>query len=484
MTWSSSTGVGPADAVDTVRRAYTAARTAQSSWAALQPAARSRILLAVSDLLLERRDTILDLVQNETGKARMNALEELLDAAVSIRYYARKAPGLLRPRLRPGALPVLTRTREFARPRGVVAVITPWNYPLALAADVIPALLAGNAVVNKPDSRTRRSSLVLRELAVEAGLDPELWQVVLGDPAEVGPPLIEGADFVAFTGSTRAGRAIARQCADRLIGYNLELAGKNPMIVLDDADLDRTVTAALRACFGNAGQLCVGIERIYVDNTVLDDFLRRFVRATDKLRLGTALDYTFDVGPLIDADRLSSVSAMVDRAVAAGATVATGGRARPDVGPCFYQPTILTGAAEESEVSTEEVFGPVVTVAGFTDQAEAIRLANAGPYGMNAAVFGRDVRRARRIADQLEVGMVNINEGYAAGYGSAAPLGGRKQSGTGRRHGAQGLLQYTESQIVSSQHLVGFDPPAGLDSERYSQVLTDGVRLLRRLKLR
>ena len=484
MGWSTDVTVGPADTSDTVRRAFRSARAAQQDWADIAPADRARRVAAVPDLLTSRRDAVLDLIQTESGKTRMNALEELLDAAISVRFYARNAATLLRPRTRPGALPLLTRTREFARPRGVVAVITPWNYPLSLTADVFPALLAGNAVVHKPDRRTVDSSLVLRELAIESGLDPQLWQVVVGEPSEIGDALIDGADYVSFTGSTEAGRAIARRCADRLIGYNLELAGKNPMIVLEDADLDHTVTAALRACFGNAGQLCVGIERIYVDRAVLPEFLHRFVRATRALRLGNGLDFRSDVGSLIDSGRLERVDALVRRAVRDGARIEVGGVPRPDVGPCFYQPTILTGAEEDSEINTTEVFGPVVTVTGFSDPEQAVRLANAGPYGMNAAVFGQDARRARSIADQLTVGMVNINEGYASGYGSAAALGGRKQSGTGRRHGAQGLLQYTESQIVASQHLLGFDPPAGWDQEQYGRLLAEGLQLLRRLRLR
>jgi acyl-CoA reductase-like NAD-dependent aldehyde dehydrogenase len=469
---------------DTVRSAFAAARTAQPSWASVDPADRARAFLVVHDLLLHRRDAVLDLVQTETGKARMHALEELLDAAVSTRFYARNAARLLRPRRRAGALPVLTWTTEYARPRGVVAVITPWNYPLSLAADVIPALIAGNAVVHKPDSRTIGSSLILREYAIEAGLDPRLWQVVTGEPDKIGAQLIEDADYLAFTGSTRAGRWIGQRCAERMIGCSLELGGKNPMIVLADADLDRAATAALRACFGNAGQLCIGIERIYVEEGVYDDFLRRFVTATKMLRLGSGLDFTADVGSLIDEQQLDRVRGMVERAVADGAQVAAGGRARPDLGPSFFEPTILTGAATTAEINREEIFGPVVTVAGFSTEAEAIALANDTPFGLNAAVFGRGGRRTRRIAEQLETGMVNINEGYTAGYGSAAPVGGRKLSGSGRRHGVQGLMQYTESQIISSQHLIGFDPVGGMSKEQHARMLTGSLRLLKRLRLR
>ncbi|QDP97719.1 succinate-semialdehyde dehydrogenase (NADP(+)) [Microlunatus elymi] len=466
-------------------RAFTAARQAQPGWAATDPKRRAEPFLALSAMLLDRREQVLDVIQQETGKARGHAAEELMDTVASILFYARRAPGLLRTRRRPGAMPILTKTHEYARPRGVVAVITPWNYPLALAADVVPALLAGNTVVHKPDTKTPRSSLLLRDYAIEAGLRPELWQTVVADPDELGTALIDGADFVSFTGSTRAGREIAERCAQRLIGCSLELGGKNPMIVLDDADLDRTVTAALRACFGNAGQLCIGIERIYVDRSVQSEFLRRFVAATKDLRLGRGLDYTADVGSLQSAAQLDRVTGMVGRAVADGARVVTGGRARPDIGPYFYEPTILTGAAPDAEISTEEVFGPVVTVTGFGNDAEAVRLANDSAYGLNAAVFGGNVARARSIAERIEAGMVNINEGYASGYASASPVGGRKQSGLGRRHGIPGLMQYTEPQTISSQHhLLGFDPVAGLSREQFVNLVLGGLRVMRKLRIR
>jgi aldehyde dehydrogenase (NAD+)/succinate-semialdehyde dehydrogenase/glutarate-semialdehyde dehydrogenase len=280
------------------------------------------------------------------------------------------------------------------------------------------------------------------------------------------------------------GRRIARQCAERLIGCSLELGGKNPMIVLADADLDRAVPAAIRACFGNAGQLCIGIERIYVDRSIEAEFLRRFVTATKMLRLGAGTGYTADVGSLISAGQLERVQGAVERAVADGAQIAAGGRPRPDIGPYVYEPTIITGAAEDSELVREEVFGPVVSVQGFSTDAEAVRLANDTPYGLNASVFGRDRRRARSVATRLEAGMVNINEGYATGYGSAAPVGGWKQSGTGRRHGPDGLVQYTRSQLVASQQLLGFDPVAGLSAERYGNLLVTGVKALRRLRIR
>jgi aldehyde dehydrogenase (NAD+)/succinate-semialdehyde dehydrogenase/glutarate-semialdehyde dehydrogenase len=253
----------PVSSADDVSAAYAKARAAQAEWAARPVAERVRPFLRLHDALLDRRGEILDIVQNETGKARKHALEEVLDVAGCALYYARRAPRLLAPRRRQGVFPVATRVAELRRPKGVVALITPWNYPLSLGVtDAVPALLAGNAVVHKPDTQTALSALWTIDLLAELGMPRDIWQVVLGEPADIGDALLDGADYVAFTGSTRGGRKIAEEAAKRLIGCSLELGGKNPMLVLDDADLDHAVQGAIRACFSNAGQLCLSIERL------------------------------------------------------------------------------------------------------------------------------------------------------------------------------------------------------------------------------
>jgi len=475
----------PQSSTDDVLAAFVAARQAQRSWAATPPAKRVKPFLRLADLLLSRQDEGLDLLQQQTGKARLHAFEEIIDATTSTLYYARKAPQLLKPARRAGALPGFTRTYEYAHPKGVVATITPWNYPLALAMDIIPALLAGNAIVHKPDNQTALSSLWPRALLIEAGLPPELWQVVLGDPAQIGDTLIDNADFVGFTGSTNAGRAIGQHAAQRLIGCSLELGGKNPMIVLGDADLDKTVRTAVRACFANAGQLCVSIERIYVDANIFDDFVARFAAAVKALRLGFALDYSTDMGSLNSERQLTRVTDHVQGAIASGAKVVTGGRPRPDLGPFFFEPTILVEVTPEAPLCREETFGPVVSVYPFQFEAEAISLANETEYGLNAAVFSRDTRHAREIASSIKAGTVNINEGYASAYSSqSAPMGGMKASGVGRRHGPGGLLKYTDAQTIASQHLIGFDPIAGMDPQQHAQLLTRLLKSLKTLHIR
>ncbi|WP_007513622.1 succinic semialdehyde dehydrogenase [Pseudofrankia saprophytica] len=475
----------PQSTADDVQAAYAAARVAQAAWAATPVRDRAGVLTRLHDLVLRQRDEALDILQWETGKARAHAVEEVLEVAACAQHFSRRAPRLLAPHRRSGAFPVLTRTVESRRPKGVVCVITPWNYPLALSDDVLPALVAGNAVVQKPDTQTALSALWLRELAIEAGLPAELWQVVLGGRDTIGDPLIDGADFIAFTGSTTAGRAIAARAGQRLIGCSLELGGKNPMVVLADADVDKAARGAIRACFNNAGQLCVSIERIYVDRSVYDAFVKAFVGEVDRLRLGASLDYATDMGSLTYQRQLDAVRAHLDDAVSKGATLLAGGKPRPDLGPLFHEPTVLADVTPGMALHRDETFGPVVALYPVDGDDAAIAAANDTEYGLNACVWSRDTGHARAVAARIDAGTVNINEGYASTYGSqGAPMGGMKASGLGRRHGDEGLLKLTEPQTVASQHLLGFDPPGFLGPDRYATVLTHTLTALKRLHIR
>jgi succinate-semialdehyde dehydrogenase/glutarate-semialdehyde dehydrogenase len=471
----------PQSTPEDVTRAYALARAAQAGWACRPVAERERVLLRLHDLVLTRQDEVLDLIQLETGKSRRHAFEEVVDVAITARHYGRVARRELAPARRSGLVPVLSQARELRHPKGVVGIVSPWNYPLTLAvSDALPAFVAGNAVVHKPDTQTAMTALWIRELAVEAGLPADLWQMVVGDGPTIGRAVVDGGDFVCFTGSTAVGREVAERCARRLVGCSLELGGKNPMIVLPDADLPRAAEAAVRDCFTGAGQLCVSIERIYLVDAVHDAFLDHFLERVRGLRLGHALDYSADIGSLLSQAQLDRVSRHVDDAVAKGATVLAGGRARPDVGPLFYEPTVLTGVTPAMALYREETFGPVVAVTPVADIEEALREANDSEHGLNATVWTRDVALGRRIAARIETGTVSINETYGASWGATgSPMGGRKDSGLGRRHGREGLLKYTEPQTIAVQRLVGFAPPDSLPFDQWARGFTAALRVMK-----
>ncbi|WP_405435943.1 succinic semialdehyde dehydrogenase [Streptomyces avidinii] len=472
----------PAD-VDT---AFARARDAQQAWAATPVRHRAAVLLRFHDLLLRRQSEALDIIQLETGKTRLHAHEEIQGVCVAARHYGRNASAYLRPKAHLGVIPYLTKVTELRQPRGVVGQIVPWNYPLGLSVgDALPAFVAGNAVVMKPDSQTALTALWARELLIEAGLPAEVWQVVVGEGHVIGPAVVERADYVSFTGSTRTGREVARSAAARLVGCSLELGGKNAMLVLHDADLDKAAAGAVRACFSSAGQLCVSIERLYVHASLADDFLSRFAARTRAMRLGTPLGYGADMGSLVSRRQLETVTRHVQDAVDKGATVITGARHRPEIGPLFYEPTILEGVSTRMAIHEEETFGPVVSVYRFADEDEAVALANASMYGLNASVWSTDGRRARAVAARLRAGTVNVNEGYAAAYGSVrSPMGGMGDSGLGRRHGSEGIMKYTEAQTIAHQRLLPLGPAFGMNDEKYASFLSRSLHAMKALHFR
>jgi succinate-semialdehyde dehydrogenase / glutarate-semialdehyde dehydrogenase len=464
------------------RAAVDAARAAQRQWKQTSFAERKRVLLRFHDIVLDRQDEVLDLLQLEAGKARRHAFEEVLDVAITSRYYANTAERHLKSHRVRGALPLLTATWEHRHPVGVVAIIAPWNYPLTLGiSDAIPALAAGNGVVLKPDGQTPFTALWAAAALEEAGLPADLLQVVTGSGAELGPHMIDTSDYVMFTGSTATGRTVAEQAGRNLIGASMELGGKNAMIVCSDADLGRAVEGAERALFSNAGQLCISIERLLVHEDVADDFTKKLVDRVKAMRLGADLDFGPSMGSLISETQLETVKTHVDDAVSKGAQVLAGGRPRPDLGPYFYEPTLLAGVTEEMTLCRSETFGPVVAVSRFSSEDDAIARANDSEFGLNFSVWAKDTRRGRSIAERLEAGTVNVNEGYAAAWASVeAPMGGMKGSGLGRRHGAHGIQKYTEEQTIAVQRLLPIAPPRGMPYGLWGKVMSASLRLLRR----
>ncbi|GAB4441308.1 MAG: succinic semialdehyde dehydrogenase [Anaerolineae bacterium] len=443
--------------------AVTRARAAQPAWAALPYRERARVMMRFHDRLLAAPDAVLDVIQAEAGKSRWDAFAEVGMVATTIRYYANHGARHLRARRRRGAYPLFTAAWLVFKPLGVVGLICPWNFPFILTiAEAAPALLAGNAVVIKPASLTPLSALWGAAALAEAGLPPDVLQIVPGSGREAGDALIDQVDFLGFTGSTEVGRAVAARVAARLIPYSMELGGKNAMIVLEDADIEAATDNLLDGAFANCGQQCIAIERVYVMATIYDAFLERLAAKTRALRLGSAKDYDHHVGCLITAGQLETVEAHVQDAVARGARVVAGGRRRPDLGPLFYEPTVLTGVTPAMRVFGEETFGPVVSVYRVASVGEALAAVNDSEYGLNASVWTRDLARGRAVAACIETGTACVNEVLLAYPTVDAPMGGVKASGVSRRHGEVGIRKFTEMQTiaVSRRPLPLIGPPA------------------------
>jgi acyl-CoA reductase-like NAD-dependent aldehyde dehydrogenase len=476
----------PTSTAQDVTDATSAARVAQQAWFAASPAHRRRILLAGHDRLLADSERLLDLVQLETGKTRGPAYEELFQGASATRYAALAARSVTRTRRRRAGIPLVMVTRVSYRPKGVIGVITPWNYPLSLALmDVIPALATGNAVVQKADNQTVLTVLAARRAFIEAGLPAALWSVVVGDANQIGNAVVDSADYVCFTGSTATGTKVGQRALGRVVGASLELGGKNPMIVLDDANPAKAAASSVYGCFSSMGQLCVSMERIYVQRAIAEDFTREFVARVNALVQGSALDYSTDVGSLASAAQLDRVDAHVKDAVAKGATLLAGGKARPELGPYFYEPTVLTNVTSEMLCFAGETFGPVVELSIVETEDDAINAANASEFGLNASVFSGSVRRARRVAEQITAGSVNINEGYRASFGSIdAPMGGMKHSGLGRRNGREGLLRFVDSRTVAQSTGIITLPGTGVAAGKLAGVMTLALKSLKAVRRR
>ncbi|MFD6062089.1 succinic semialdehyde dehydrogenase [Rhodococcus wratislaviensis] len=464
------------DAKDAIARA----RVAQKEWATRPVTERAAIFHRYRDLVLENRDALMDMAQAETGKSRAAAQEEILDISMTARHYARVAPKLLRPRRISGMLPGLTKTVVRYQPKGVVGVISPWNYPMTLAvSDAVAALLAGNAVVLKPDSQTPYCALACVDLLYQAGLPRDLFAVVPGPGSVVGTTLVENTEYLMFTGSSATGQLLAEQAGRRLIGFSAELGGKNPMIVTAGANLREVTDAAVRACYSNSGQLCISIERIYVEESIAPEFTRMFGERVRNMKLGAGYDFGIEMGSLVSEAQVKAVSSHVDDAVVKGATVVAGGKARPDLGPLFYEPTVLTGVPEDAECYRDETFGPLVSIYPVADVDEAIERANDTEYGLNASVWAGTKAEGEAIAARIHAGTVNVDEGYAPAWGSTgAPMGGMGVSGVGRRHGDDGLLKYTEPQTIATTRILNLGGPRGLSPKVWAKIMPPFVKAL------
>lgn len=469
-----------------VKTAVANARIASETWKLTDLKDRIRILHRFYDLLFENQDLLQDVVQLETGKSRAHAAAEIFGVGMITSHYLKIAKRALRPDRRTGIFPILTKTTVVAQPKGVVGIISPWNYPLTLSIyDAIPALLAGNAVVIRPDFQTSWSALHAVDLLRQAGLPEGVATLVIGDGPKIGSALIDEVDYICFTGSTATGKKVGAQATERLIGASLELGGKNPMIVCADADLETFLSSAIQGCFTSAGQLCVSIERMFIHESIFDEYLAAFVERVKSLKLGAQVGWGYDIGSLGSDAVATRVEAAVNQAIAEGAQLQVGGKRRPDVGPFVYEPTVLTGVTSEMKIYREEVFGPVVYVLPFSSTTEAIELANDSIYGLSAAVISSDLKAAQEIATEVKSGSVNINDGFAAAFGSvAAPMGGMGQSGLGRRHGIEGLMRFTEPQTIAVHPRFLTGPLFGLSEETWHKTMTKAIRFLKKIGLR
>jgi len=441
----------PRVAPDAVPALVARARAAQPAWEALGFDGRAKILRRAQKWVVGNSDRIARTIVSETGKTYDDALmAEVGYVAGAFGFWAKRAPRFLADEKVRTSSPFLVGRRLLVRyrPLGVIGVIGPWNYPLTNSfGDCIPALAAGNSAVLKPSQSTPLTSLLMAEALRECGLPEDVYLVATGDGA-AGEALIDEVDMIMFTGSTATGKRVLERAARTLTPVSLELGGKDPMIVLADADLERAANSAVYASMQNGGQTCVSIERVYVEAPIYDDFVDRVTRKVSALRQGVPDGPgSVDVGAMTFAPQLDVVSRHVEEARAAGARVLVGGRATRQGGR-FYAPTVLADVDHSMSCMTEETFGPTVAIMRVGDADEAVRLANDSPYGLAASVFGKDVGRAEQVARRIEAGAACINDAQLNYFALELPMGGWKDSGMGSRHGAPGIRKYCRQQSL------------------------------------
>jgi acyl-CoA reductase-like NAD-dependent aldehyde dehydrogenase len=367
----------------------------------------------------------------------------------------------------------------YYKPHGVVGFITPWNYPLLNAFnDLIPALIAGNTVVLKPSEVTPFTAEYGLNLMYQVGIPRDVIQMVTGD-GRTGEALIDSVDFISFTGSTATGRKVAVRAAERLIPYSLELGGKDPLIVLKDADLDLAASGALTGAMENAGQTCISIERVYVEAPVYDQFVSRILEYAQRMKLGAEDDFDTHVGSLTNERELRRTEEHVRDALEKGARVLFGGKPRPDLGRLFFEPTVLVDVDHSMKVMQEETFGPLLPIMRVRDADEAVRMANDNEYGLSACIYTRDLKRGEQLATRIDSGDVVLNRPQMTFGTLAVPMGGVKNSGVGRRNGPEGLLRFVKPQsIVVDRALLA--KPALIQADPMTRLGVDVMRVARR----
>lgn len=475
-----SIGQAPITTPEEVRAAFLRAKAAQPDWNALGVKARGKLILAWADLLWEKQAEIIQAIRDEMGKTETGAFMEVGVIYNTALYYIHHAPRLLRPQTRRSGVPVKHKARLYYKPYGVCGFITPWNYPLLNAwQDLLPAMIAGNTVLLKPSELTPFTSLKVVEMMYQVGIPRDVVQVLTGD-GRTGAEVVEQVDYVAFTGSTRTGRRIAMRAAERLIPISLELGGKDPMIILKDANIDMAASGALAGALENSGQVCVSTERIYVERAVYDRFVERIQHYVQQVNLGAGDGIDVHMGSMTSEHELLRTEAHIADAVEKGAKVIFGGKRRPDLGPLFFEPTILVDVDHSMQVMREETFGPLVPIMCVENVQEAVRLANDSEYGLSASIHSKNMKRAEEIATQIESGDVHINTTHWIFGTTSLPMGGVKHSGMGRRNGPEGLMRFVRPQAILLDNQILDRPKMALLDDFTYRV----VRILLRLRRR
>jgi len=441
----------PVNGVDEVQRALASARKAQTSWAKVTFKDRGQLILRVRELVLSQQKEIAQMIFSENGKPPAESLSmEIVPSLDLMHYFAKQTKSLLKPqRIDIGQYGLMGRSSLIVyQPLGVIGIISPWNFPWATPmAEVVMALMAGNSVILKPSELTPFTALKILDVFERAGLDRNLLQVLTGD-GSTGAALSESpVDKIMFTGSVATGKLVAAAAAGNLTPVVLELGGKDPMIVLADANIENAARAAVWGAFANSGQACASVERCYVHESVADEFVKQVLTETRMLKQSNPTDSETDVGSMTSEQQLQIVQEHVTEALDQGARLEIGGSRKPGTG-WFYEPTVLTQVDQSMKIMRDETFGPVLPVTTFSSEEEAVALANDSIYGLTASVWTRNTARGRRLAEQIQAGTVMVNEVVYTHGIAQTPWGGVKQSGYGRTHGRMGLLE-----LVSPRHI-------------------------------
>ncbi len=428
-----------------IEEAYEKARRAYLTWAETPLKERTAKLKSLREVIMEERENVVDILTEDTGKVNMEALmTDVLATLEFIKYHEDNAENILSKENR-GTPSILRKNISYVEyePIGVVAIISPWNYPFQLSmVPAVTALAAGNAVLLKPSEVTPMVGEIIKDMFLRSDIDPELIHVLQGGE-RVGKKLIDmGPDKIFFTGSVEIGKKIMKNAARNLTPVSLELGGKDPMLVLDDADIERASKGAVFGAFSNAGQMCVSIERVYVQEKIHDEFIEKVVRETKKLEVGP--DRDGDIGPMTKIDQIDVVEEQVKDAKEKGAKILVGGKREG----FYYYPTVITEVTHEMKVMKEETFGPLLPVMSFKDTKEAVELANDTEYGLNSSVWSDDIKRAQNIVGSLKTGNAYINDTIKNIANPYLPFGGIKKSGLGRYHGPEGLKTFSRTKSV------------------------------------